>query len=139
MPMLAAAVATPLRKPLPARAPASVALPRRVELLRLYEQMVLLRQFELAAQARYKAGEMPGFIHLYIGEEAVAVGVCAHLDDSDWITSTHRGHGHALVAGNAQPQPPGGASKACHRQTTTQSVRALAGLAGCGAGDSESP
>jgi len=97
--MLAAAVATPLRKPLPARAPASVALPRRVELLRLYEQMVLLRQFELAAQARYKAGEMPGFIHLYIGEEAVAVGVCAHLDDSDWITSTHRGHGHALAKG----------------------------------------
>jgi len=75
------------------------ALPARSELLRLYEQMVLLRQFELAAQARYKAGEMPGFIHLYIGEEAVAVGVCAHLDNADWITSTHRGHGHALAKG----------------------------------------
>jgi 2-oxoisovalerate dehydrogenase E1 component len=69
------------------------------ELLRLYGQMVLLRQFELAAQARYKAGEMPGFIHLYIGEEAVAVGVCAHLQNADWITSTHRGHGHALAKG----------------------------------------
>lgn len=69
------------------------------ELLRLYEQMGLLRQFELAAQARYKAGEMPGFIHLYIGEEAVAVGVCAHLQVPDWITSTHRGHGHALAKG----------------------------------------
>ena len=73
--------------------------PDGAELLRLYEQMVLLRQFELAAQARYKAGEMPGFIHLYIGEEAVAVGICAHLRDDDWITSTHRGHGHALAKG----------------------------------------
>ena len=99
--MLAAAVAKPLRKPQPAPAPTSAApaAPGRAELLRLYEQMVLLRQFELAAQARYKAGEMPGFIHLYIGEEAVAVGVCAHLRDDDWITSTHRGHGHVLAKG----------------------------------------
>ena len=74
-------------------------LPSKTALLRLYETMVLLRQFELAAQACYKAGEMPGFIHLYIGEEAVAAGVCAHLDDDDWITSTHRGHGHALAKG----------------------------------------
>ncbi len=81
------------------RSPKPAALPSRAELLRLYEQMVLLRQFELAAQARYKAGEMPGFIHLYIGEEAVAAGVCAHLTDRDWITSTHRGHGHALAKG----------------------------------------
>ena len=73
--------------------------PTPPELLRLYEQMLQLRQFELAAQARYKAGEMPGFIHLYIGEEAVAVGVCAHLQRDDWITSTHRGHGHALAKG----------------------------------------
>ncbi len=89
------------RKAQPARAAAAAKapVPTRAELLRLYEQMVLLRQFELAAQARYKAGEMPGFIHLYIGEEAVAVGVCAHLDDADWITSTHRGHGHALAKG----------------------------------------
>ena len=104
--MLAAAVAKPLRKPQPVRPPAgskpaAPASPSRAELLRLYEQMVLLRQFELAAQARYKAGEMPGFIHLYIGEEAVAVGVCAHLDDHDWITSTHRGHGHVLAKGLA--------------------------------------
>ena len=48
-------------------------------LLRLYEQMVLIRRFELAAQDVYKKGEMPGFIHLYVGEEATAVGVCAHL------------------------------------------------------------
>ncbi len=71
----------------------------RAELLRLYEQMVLLRQFESAAQSAYKKGEMPGFIHLYIGQEAVAVGICAHLRLDDWITSTHRGHGHALAKG----------------------------------------
>ena len=73
--------------------------PDRTECLRLYEQMVLLRQFELAAQKNYKAGRMPGFIHLYLGEEASAVGVCASLRKEDWITSTHRGHGHALAKG----------------------------------------
>ena len=67
--------------------------------LGLYEQMVRIRQFELAAQKNYKAGRMPGFIHLYIGEEAVAAGVCAHLLRDDWVTSTHRGHGHALAKG----------------------------------------
>jgi 2-oxoisovalerate dehydrogenase E1 component len=71
----------------------------REELLRFYRQMVLLRRSELAAQAAYKKGEMPGFIHLYVGQEAVAVGLCAHLRDDDWITSTHRGHGHALAKG----------------------------------------
>ncbi|MEX2561055.1 MAG: thiamine pyrophosphate-dependent enzyme, partial [Pirellulales bacterium] len=73
------------------------------ELLRLYEQMLLIRRFELKAQEVYKKGEMPGFIHLYVGEEATAVGVCAHLRPDDWITSTHRGHGHALAKG----VPPG--------------------------------
>jgi len=68
-------------------------------LLRLYEQMTLLRRFELAAQVACRKGETPGFLHLYIGEEAVAVGVCAHLRRTDWITSTHRGHGHALAKG----------------------------------------
>lgn len=61
--------------------------------------MVLLRRFELAAQVLNRGGRLPGFLHLYIGEEATAVGVCAHLRDSDWITSTHRGHGHALAKG----------------------------------------
>ncbi len=61
--------------------------------------MVLIRRFELAAQDVYKKGEMPGFIHLYVGEEATAVGLCAHLRNDDWITSTHRGHGHALAKG----------------------------------------
>ena len=69
------------------------------ELLRLYEQMVLLRRFELAAQIACRKGETPGFLHLYIGQEASGVGICAHLRKSDWITSTHRGHGHALAKG----------------------------------------
>ena len=61
--------------------------------------MVLLRRFETAAQIACRKGETPGFLHLYIGEEATAVGVCAHLRATDWITSTHRGHGHALAKG----------------------------------------
>lgn len=65
----------------------------------LYETMRLLREFETRAGKLYRAGEMPGFIHLYVGEEAVATGVCAHLRGDDWITSTHRGHGHALAKG----------------------------------------
>jgi 2-oxoisovalerate dehydrogenase E1 component len=75
------------------------ALPDRAECLGMYEQTVLLRQFELAAQKNYKAGRMPGFIHLYVGEEAVGVSVASTLRKDDWITSTHRGHGHALAKG----------------------------------------
>ncbi len=71
----------------------------KAELLGLYEKMVLLRRFESTAQELYKKGVWPGFIHLYLGEEATAVGVCANLNDDDWITSTHRGHGHALAKG----------------------------------------
>jgi 2-oxoisovalerate dehydrogenase E1 component len=71
----------------------------REKLLELYTQMALLRTFELEAQKVFRKGEMPGFIHLYIGEEATGVGICAHLRPDDWITSTHRGHGHALAKG----------------------------------------
>ena len=67
--------------------------------LQLYEQMVLIRRFELRVQRLYRAGKIPGFIHLYIGQEATATGICAHLDNRDVITSTHRGHGHALAKG----------------------------------------
>src|SRR5205823_1177994 len=73
----------------------------RARMIRLYEKMVLLRRFETAAQIACRKGETPGFLHLYIGEEATAVGVCAHLGAEDWITSTHRGHGHALAKGMA--------------------------------------
>ncbi len=68
-------------------------------LLALYERMLLLRRFEQAAQTACRKGETPGFLHLYIGEEATGVGICDHLRPSDWITSTHRGHGHALAKG----------------------------------------
>ncbi len=69
------------------------------DLLAMYEMMVLIRRFEITAQQLLKAGEMPGFIHVYIGEEATATGVCYNLRPIDFITSTHRGHGHALAKG----------------------------------------
>jgi 2-oxoisovalerate dehydrogenase E1 component len=74
-------------------------LPDRAILLDLFEQMVLLRKFETAAQVACRKGETPGFLHLYIGQEATGVGICAHLRRTDWVTSTHRGHGHALAKG----------------------------------------
>lgn len=73
--------------------------PQTDELLRLYEQMLLIRRSEERLAAGYAAGKVPGALHLYIGQEAVAVGVCAHLDDRDYVTSTHRGHGHYLAKG----------------------------------------
>ncbi len=67
--------------------------------LALYKGMVELREFELKVQELYRDGKLPGFVHLYIGEEAVATGVCAHLKPDDLVYSTHRGHGHALAKG----------------------------------------
>jgi 2-oxoisovalerate dehydrogenase E1 component len=87
-----------LRKKSPGKSPAN--LPDRDVLLGMFEKMVLLRKFELAAQIACRSGETPGFLHLYIGQEATAVGVCAHLRPQDWVTSTHRGHGHALAKGS---------------------------------------
>jgi TPP-dependent pyruvate/acetoin dehydrogenase alpha subunit len=69
------------------------------ELLQLYERMLLIRRAEERLSADSAAGKLPGVVHLYIGEEAVAVGVCAHLEDRDYATSTHRGHGHFLAKG----------------------------------------
>lgn len=73
--------------------------PDRDTLLALYRQMLVLRRFEEAAARTYREGKIPGFIHLYIGEEAVATGVCAHLEPEDQVGSTHRGHAHALAKG----------------------------------------
>ncbi len=67
--------------------------------LRMYEQMRKIRSFEEQADDLYKTRRMPGLTHLYIGEEAVAVGVCEALRREDYITSTHRGHGHCLAKG----------------------------------------
>lgn len=68
-------------------------------LLKMYEQMVRIRLFEERAGREFAAGKVPGFVHLYAGEEAVAVGVCSHLSDDDFITSHHRGHGHCIAKG----------------------------------------
>jgi pyruvate dehydrogenase E1 component alpha subunit len=67
--------------------------------LRMYRQMVGIRQFEIQVNELYTRALMPGLAHLYSGEEAVAVGVCEALLKSDYITSTHRGHGHCLAKG----------------------------------------
>lgn len=67
--------------------------------LSLYRTMAELREFELKAYEVFRSGKMPGFIHLYVGEEAVATGVMAHLKTDDYVTSTHRGHGHAIAKG----------------------------------------
>lgn len=69
------------------------------ERIALYGRMVLIRTAEERLARDFKAGLLPGPVHLYIGQEAIAVGVCAHLTDADWITSTHRGHGHFLAKG----------------------------------------
>jgi pyruvate dehydrogenase E1 component alpha subunit len=65
----------------------------------IYERMTLIRVFEERVSKLFADGRIPGFVHLYAGEEAVGVGVCAHLDDRDSITSTHRGHGHCIAKG----------------------------------------
>src|SRR6266480_1453268 len=65
----------------------------------MYRRMTLIRLFEEQANELYRSAKMPGLTHLYIGEEAVAVGVCSALRRDDWITSTHRGHGHCLAKG----------------------------------------
>lgn len=67
--------------------------------LEMYRQMIRIRLFEEQVNDLYKTARMPGLAHLYSGEEAVAVGVCAALRRDDYITSTHRGHGHCLAKG----------------------------------------
>lgn len=64
-----------------------------------YKTMNNIRDFEDTVYKYFMQGEIPGFLHLYAGEEAVATGVCAHLTDDDYITSTHRGHGHCIAKG----------------------------------------
>lgn len=68
-------------------------------LCRFYRTMVTIRFFEQTVEKHFLAGEIPGFVHLYIGEEAIATGVCANLTKDDYIASTHRGHGHSIAKG----------------------------------------
>ncbi|MEB0206063.1 thiamine pyrophosphate-dependent dehydrogenase E1 component subunit alpha [Pseudomonas sp. CCC3.1] len=69
------------------------------ELLKAYRKMREIRVFEERLHQENTTGDIPGFIHLYCGEEAIAVGVCEHLKDTDYIGSTHRGHGHCIAKG----------------------------------------
>ncbi len=71
----------------------------RERLLHVYRQMKLIREFEERLHVEIATGEIPGFTHLYAGQEAVAVGVCEQLGDADYIVSTHRGHGHCIAKG----------------------------------------
>ena len=65
----------------------------------IYNRMVMIRKFEEKAGTIFSQGQLAGFLHLYIGEEAVGAGVCAALNDDDYIVSTHRGHGHLIAKG----------------------------------------
>src|SRR5205809_1629990 len=64
-----------------------------------FREMLLIRRFEEKVEERFRAGELPGFLHVAIGQEAVAVGVCRALEEGDTIASTHRAHGHTLAKG----------------------------------------
>ncbi len=69
------------------------------KLLKMYRTMQTIRQFEERLRDLFKEGKVPGFVHVSIGEEASPTGVCAALTDKDYITSTHRGHGHLIAKG----------------------------------------
>ena len=71
----------------------------RVDLRDFFREMLLIRRFEEKVEERFRAGELPGFLHVAIGQEAVAVGVCRALEEGDIIASTHRAHGHTLAKG----------------------------------------
>jgi acetoin:2,6-dichlorophenolindophenol oxidoreductase subunit alpha len=65
----------------------------------IYREMLLIRHFEEKVEERFRAGELPGFLHVAIGQEAVAVGVCSAMEEGDVFGSTHRAHGHTLARG----------------------------------------
>jgi TPP-dependent pyruvate/acetoin dehydrogenase alpha subunit len=71
----------------------------RATLIDLYRTMLTIRVFEQRVAREFRTGEIPGFVHMYVGQESVAAGVCANLDDADYVTSTHRGHGHCIAKG----------------------------------------
>jgi TPP-dependent pyruvate/acetoin dehydrogenase alpha subunit len=107
-----------------------------MELLAGYERMLLLRRFEEAMQRLFLRNEIHGTVHLYIGQEAVSVGVCSALHDDDWVTATYRGHGAALARGT----PPealaaelmGRSTGACGGRAGSMNVVDLRhGLIGC--------
>src|SRR5436309_6334250 len=85
--------------PRPMTAPQLPPTPDRELLLWMYERMGLVREFEERLKTLVERGVPVGPVHFYTGQEAVAVGVCAALRQTDWIASTHRGHGHCIAKG----------------------------------------
>ncbi len=73
--------------------------PPKNQLIQFYERMVLIRKVEERLMEVFSKGEIPGFIHVCIGQEATPVAVCSWLTNSDYMANTHRGHGHALAKG----------------------------------------
>lgn len=80
-------------------APASLEALDRESAMAVHRTMVRIRAFESRVHELFVAGELPGFVHTYIGQEAIAAAVCQHLTSEDYITSTHRGHGHGIAKG----------------------------------------
>lgn len=79
---------------------AAGAVPPQGRLLGLYRQMLEIRRCEEQLARLHQSGQIPGACHTYVGEEAIATAVCAHLREGDTVLSTHRGHGHALAKGS---------------------------------------
>src|SRR5712691_3881806 len=69
------------------------------ELIVMMQKMLLIRNFEEKVRELFAQGKLPGFVHVSVGEEAVPVGICSSLRSNDYITSTHRGHGHCIAKG----------------------------------------
>lgn len=82
-----------------AAADVAQSVPAREQLIWMYERMTLIREFEERLKWLVETGVPVGAVHYYIGQEACAVGVCAALESTDWIASTHRGHGHCIAKG----------------------------------------
>ena len=84
---------------MPAVAPPELGELTKEQLLEAYRVMRTIREFEERLHVEFATGEIPGFVHLYAGQEAMAAGACAHLGADDYVASTHRGHGHAIAKG----------------------------------------
>ena len=83
------------------RAPSAEELPGADQLVGMYSTMQLIRRFEERVNELYLQGRIPSTLHLYIGQEAVATGLCANLREGDYVLSSHRPHGHAIARGVA--------------------------------------
>ncbi len=86
-------------KPVRKKGPSSIKKYDKELLEHFYETMVKIRYFETNIEKKFLAGEIPGFVHLYIGEEATGTGIMSNLTKNDYIETTHRGHGHTIAKG----------------------------------------